>query len=285
RVPVVSVRDYELPAWVDRQTLVVAASHSGSTEETISAVSAALERRCPVVVITTGGALGEVAGRVELPRLIYPDQSPPRAALGYGLTLLCGLLERAGLLELADAEIEASMAAVRAVTETSGPAAPTQSSIGKQLAWALLDRLPVIEGSGFLAPVARRWKAQLNENGKSMAVAEELPEATHNTVVGYAQPDHLHDHLYVVFLASALDHPRSALRAAVSSELLAAAGIGYQVVPVAGEGRLAEAWSAIALGDYVSTYLALLYGVDPSPVEAISHVKERLLAVDVEGEE
>src|SRR5687768_14814303 len=100
RVPLVSVRDYELPAWVDRETLVVAVSHSGATEETISALSGALERRCPVAVITTGGPLGDVATRVDLPRLVYPNDSPPRAAIGYTAMLLCGLLERAGMLDL-----------------------------------------------------------------------------------------------------------------------------------------------------------------------------------------
>ena len=159
-----------------------------------------------------------------------------------------------------------------------GPDRPTESNPAKQLAWSLLDRLPIIEAAGFLAPVAYRWKTQLNENGKSFAATETLPEATHNAVVGYQHPDVLHDHLYMVFLASSSDHPRNSLRAMLSSELLASAGVTYQVVPVGGEGHLAQTCAAILLGDYVSTYLALLYGVDPVPVEAISHVKRRLSA-------
>ncbi|MDP8903872.1 MAG: bifunctional phosphoglucose/phosphomannose isomerase [Chloroflexota bacterium] len=285
RVPLLNVRDYDLPAWADRKTLVVAVSHSGATEETISALSTALERRCPVAVITTGGPLGDVARRVDLPRLIYPDQSAPRAALGYTLVLLTRLLERAGMLDFARHELDEAIEAVQGVVHACRPQAPTESNPAKQLAWSLLDRLPVVEASGFLAPVAYRWKTQLNENAKSLAVAEQLPEATHNTVVGYDQPDTLRDHLYVVFLASSSDHPRNSLRATLSTELLAAVGISYQVVPVGGEGRLAQACSAIVLGDYVSTYLALLYGVDPTPVEAIAHVKSRLLSRDVEGDD
>lgn len=283
-VPLVSVRDYELPAWVRRETLVVAASHSGATEETIAAFSSALERRCPVAVITTGGPLGDVAARADLPRLTYPNESLPRAALGYGLGLLIGLLERAGMLAVGDDEIEAAAAAMESVTATDGPDAPTDASTAKQLAWSLVGRLPVIEASGFLAPVARRWRAQLNENAKSTAIAEELPEATHNSVVGYEQPELLRDNALHVFLASPLDHPRSARRATVSAELLSALGISHQVVPVPGEGRLAQVCAAIALGDYVSVYLALLYGVDPTPIDAISHVKRRL-SDDDEAEE
>jgi len=99
-------------------------------------------------------------------------------------------------------------------------------------------------------------------------------------VVGYDNPDVLHDHMYVVFLASSANHPRNSLRATLSSELLTSVGVAYQVVPVGGEGRLAQACAAILLGDYVSTYLALLYGVDPMPVDAISHVKRRLAGPD-----
>lgn len=283
-VPLVSVRDYELPVWVDRQTLVIAASHSGATEETIAAFASALERRCPVAVITTGGPLGDVAASADLRRLIYPNESEPRAALGYGVGLLCGLLERAGKLELGDAEIEAAAAAIEVVVASDGPVAATDTSVAKQLAWSLVGRLPVVEGSGFLAPVARRWRTQLNENAKSTAIAEELPEATHNSVVGYEQPEMLRDNTFYVFLASPLDHPRSARRANVSTELLTAVGISHQVVPVGGEGRLAQALAAVALGDYVSAYLALLYGVDPTPVDAISHVK-RSLTDDDEAEQ
>jgi glucose/mannose-6-phosphate isomerase len=283
-VPLISVRDYELPAWVDRENLVIAVSHSGATEETISALTSALERRCPVAVITTGGPVGDVAARAGLPRLVYPNESEPRAALGYTLALLCGLLERAGMLRIGEAEIEAAAGAVEAVVAADGPHATTDISTAKQLAWSLVGRLPVIEAAGFLAPVARRWRTQLNENAKSTAIAEELPEATHNSIVGYEQPELLRDHAYYVFLASPLDHERSARRATVSAELLTQLGISYQVVAVSGEGRLAQACAAIALGDYVSAYLALLYGLDPTPVDAIAHVK-RSLTDDIDADE
>lgn len=285
RLPLVVVRDYELPAWVGPETLVVASSYSGATEETISALSTALERRCPVAIITTGGPMGEVARRVRLPLLTFPGDGQPRAAVGYSMTLLAGTLERAGLLEIVDDEIRDAASAGSAAVELFGPDVPTERNPAKQLAWSLVDRLPVIEASGALAVVARRWKTQLNENGKSGAFAEELPEATHNAIVGYARPETLRDHLYVVFLASPDQHARNALRASLSAQLLGMAPIGHQVVPIGGSGTLAQAVSAIVMGDYVSTYLAFLYGEDPSPVEAIGYVKSRMSASDDEDDE
>lgn len=284
KAPLIVVRDYELPAWVDRETLVVASSYSGATEETISALSTALERRCPVAVISTGGPLRDVARKAGLPLLEFPGEGQPRAAVGYALTLLAGLLERTGLLGLSDEEVRAAVAAAAAAVQACGPATPSEMNPAKQLAWTLVDRLPVIEASGPLVAVARRWKTQLNENGKTMAVTEELPEATHNTVVGYAQPESIRDHLYVVFLASPSEHPRSRLRASLSAELLGAGQIGHQVLPVAGEGHFQQAVSGIVLGDYVSTYLAFLYGLDPSPVEAIAYVKGRMSLADEDDE-
>jgi glucose/mannose-6-phosphate isomerase len=238
-----------------------------------------------VAVITTGGPLGAVATKASLPLLAYPAAGPARASIGHGVTLLAGLLERAGALPLEAAEVEAAAEAGDAALAAWGPDVPTAENPAKQLAWALLDRLPVIEASGFLGVVARRWKTQLNENAKTAAAWEELPEATHNTVAGYAQPEALADHQLVVFLASDLDHPRDALRAELSGELLAEAGIGAQTVRIEGPGRFAQAITAIVLGDLVSAYLAVLYGTDPTPVDAIVRLADALAEATEDPEE
>jgi glucose/mannose-6-phosphate isomerase len=143
----------------------------------------------------------------------------------------------------------------------------------------------VIEGSGFMAAVARRWKTQFNENSNSAAAAEELPEATHNTVVGYEQPETMRDHQYVVFLTGSGDAPRNRERMRLSIELLKASTIDFQRVSFDGPGRLAQACSAISLGDYVSFYLALLYGVDPSKTEALTLVKQAMSDFDEDAED
>jgi glucose/mannose-6-phosphate isomerase len=280
RVPVEVVRGYDLPAWVGPSTLVVASSYSGTTEETISAFGQAAARKSPSAIISTGGTLLEVARRAQLPHLAFPGGGQPRASVGYAITLLAGLLERTGLLELADAEVEAAAHGADIRVAASAPELPTADNDAKRVAWAIVDRSPIIEAAGILAPVARRWKTQLNENGKTSATWEELPEATHNAVVGYAQPDTLRDHLLVVFLECEADHPRNRLRARLSRELLDASGIAHEVIAVTGEGAFGQVLDGIVRGDFASIYLAALYGVDPTPVESIGMLKAALALAD-----
>jgi glucose/mannose-6-phosphate isomerase len=282
RVPIVAVRDYDLPAFAGPRTLVVACSYSGATEETLSALAQAIQRGCPLAAITTGGPLLTVAERAGVPLLAFPGGGQPRASVGYGTILLAGLLERAGLLVLDGLQVAGAAAAARSMAERCAPEVETDANPAKRLAWSLVDRLPIVEGGGFLAAVARRWKTQLNENGKSTAAFEELPEATHNAVVGYAQPASIHERMFVVFLESPDEHPQISRRLSLSAELLAEHQIPHEVVAVGGIGRLAQAFSTIVLGDFVSVYLGILYGLDPTPVEAIARLKRRLAETDVD---
>ena len=278
-IPLVSVRGYDLPAWADRQSLVIAVSHSGTTEETVSSLSAALSRRANVAVITTGGALGDVAKRVELPLLTYPDQTPPRAALGYTLPMLAGLLERAGFLVAGDAEIEAAAEAVSDVIRDCGPDRPTESNPAKQLAWSLIDRLPIIEAGGFLSAVAYRWKTQMNENGKVPAWHSTMSELDHNEVVGWTEPfgaTHA-----IVALRSAHEHPELAARFALSADIATEAGVEVREVWAPELGPLASLLSLVHVGDFTSCYVGLARGFDPTPVDVISGLKAALAAMDV----
>lgn len=279
-VPLEVIRDYDLPAWVGTDTLVIASSKSGQTEETLRALEVALRRRCPVVVVSTGGALRTVAEAAGLPVVTFPPQGAPRSALGYSLAIMAGILQKAGVLQLDDAEIVAGVEAGRDMAVRCEPGIQTAENLAKQLAWSMVDRFTIIMASGLLVPVAHRWKAQLNENSKASATVEELPEATHNTVVGFEQPESLRDHLLVVFLKSALEHPRTALRAQLVGDLLDTAQISHQFVETGGQGRLGQALSAIVMGDYVSVYLAFMYAVDPSPIAVIDHIKEQLALSD-----
>lgn len=276
RIPLIVVRDYVLPAFVGPATLVVASSHSGATEETLAATETALVRGCPVAVIAAGGPLVERAGGDALPLLRFAPEPQPRAAVGWSSLLLAGLLERAGHLELAEEEVAEAAGRAAERFAACSPDVPTERNPAKQLAWSLLDRLPIVFGAGHLAPVARRWKTQLNENAKSWASWDELPEATHNTISGLPQPDTLREHLFAVLLVSPDDHPRTALRGELLATLLGESGTAHERVAVQGHGRLAQAFDAIVLGDLASVYLACLYGLDPSPVPVIQAVKDKL---------
>jgi glucose/mannose-6-phosphate isomerase len=279
-VPVEVLRGYELPAWVGPVTLVIASSKSGDTEETLRQLETALTRRCQVVCVSTGGALRRVAEAAKLPLATFPDKGAPRASVGWSLAIVAGILERAGVLELEAAEIEGAVETARETAAGCAPSVATAENPAKQLAWSIVDRLVVVAASGFLAPVARRWKSQLNENSKATAVYEELPEATHNTVVGFEQPESLRDHLAVVFLRSDLDHPRNALHAQLLGDVMDTGLVWHTSVEATGESRLAHALSAIVTGDYVSVYTAFMYAVDPTPVVVIDHIKEQLRLAD-----
>jgi glucose/mannose-6-phosphate isomerase len=280
RVPVTVLRGYELPAWVGPETLVIASSKSGDTEETLRQLETALSRRCPVVAVTSGGTLGSVATAAGLPLLTFPAGGQPRASLGWSLSLIAGVLERAGVLPVEEAEIAAAATTAQTMVARCAEGVPTVENPAKQLAWSLVDRLVMVVAGGFMAPVARRWKTQLNENGKTTAIMEELPEATHNTVVGFEQPEALRDHLAVVFLRSDLDHDRVTLRAQLVGDLLDAGQIWHTTAEASGETRLGQVLSGVVQGDYVSVYLAFMYATDPTPVDVISHIKEQLALAD-----
>ncbi len=276
RVPLVIWRDYGLPAWVGPRTLVIASSYSGGTEETLSAVEQALAVGAPVAAITTGGALAGRLAAADHPVLRFEYPAQPRAALGYALVLLLGLLTRLGYLPDQTAAVRAAGAAARAAAARLGPDVPVAANGAKQLAAALEGRLAVVYGGGFLAAVARRWKGQLNENAKHWAFFEQLPELDHNAVMGYQFPAAAARELLVIFLDSPLLPARLRLRATVTAELLARQEVEYRTVDAWGDGPLAQLVAAVAYGDWTSYYRALLNRVDPTDIAAIDYLKARL---------
>ncbi|MFQ6058425.1 MAG: bifunctional phosphoglucose/phosphomannose isomerase [Anaerolineae bacterium] len=278
-VPILVSRDYTLPAFVGHETLFIASSYSGNTEETLSAFAQAHERGAKLLAITTGGRLARQAREWGVPLLTFSYQAQPRAALGYSFTLLLGILQKLDLISDKSADLEEAMAVMEALQGEIRETVPTAQNPAKQLAHKLYGHLPVVYGAGHLSEVARRWKTQFNENSKAWGVFDVLPELNHNTVVGYEFPADLADKVVVVMLVSSLDHPRTQVRFRVTGEILARRGVAYETVEARGRSPLAHLLSTIHFGDYVSYYLALLYGVDPTPVEIIAYLKERLAQV------
>jgi glucose/mannose-6-phosphate isomerase len=276
RVPLVVWRDYGLPAFVGQRTLVIASSNSGGTEETLSAVERALAIGAPVVGITTGGRLAARLAEVGLPVLHFEYDGQPRAAIGYSLLLVLGLLAGLGYLPDQTTAVRAGVQVVREAAARFGPNVPRTRNASKELAVALQGRVAVIYGAGFLAPVARRWKGQCNENSKHWAFFEELPELNHNAVVGYEFPATAAKMLHVVVLCSALLPLRISLRCEATAELLDRQGIPFTTIHTWGDGALAHLLSAVAYGDWTSYYLALLNGADPTSIAAIDSLKARL---------
>jgi glucose/mannose-6-phosphate isomerase len=276
-IPIHVVRGYDLPALASGPgTLVIACSYSGNTEETLSAAVQGLERGVRLAAITTGGKLAALTEERGIPLLRFEYQAQPRAALGYLFVLLLGLLSKLGLLRDFSAEVEEAALVMGAWQKEIAPSVPSKQNAAKRLAARLGERQAVTYGAGFLAPVANRWKTQFNENSKHWAFFEELPELNHNGVVGYANPEGVRDRTLVVLLRSSFDHPRVAVRFDVTQELLEQEGVATETAEGRGESRSAQALSLIHFGDYVSLYLAMLNGADPSPVETIAYLKRRL---------
>ena len=276
KAAVVVQRDYYLPHWVDERTLVIASSYSGNTEETISAFSEALKLPARKLVITTGGRLQELAAENGVPMFVFHYKAEPRAALGYSFFSILAFFQSMGLIEVDHEDINEAIDVLDKASGDLSKDVPCEKNPAKQLASKLQGRLAVIYGADFLSRVADRWKAQINECIKGLAFAECFPELNHNAVVGYSFPDWLNQKVTVVLLRSPLMDPRILTRYDVTRELLDSAGIDSEVVEPRGNSELAQLMSAVSLGDYVSYYLAMLNGVDPSPVQPIDYLKQRL---------
>jgi glucose/mannose-6-phosphate isomerase len=276
-VPVTIVRDYTLPASVrGPDCLVIGCSYSGNTEETLSALTEALDQGVRPVAITTGGRLAALAQDRGIPLLRFDYRSQPRAALGYSFTLLLGLFCRLGLVPDYSADLGEAIRVMETWQAEIGPEVPTARNAAKSLAGQLSNRLPVAFGAGFLAAVANRWKTQFNENSKHWAFFGALPEFHHNTVVGLGIHPSVRERVFVLMLRSNLDHPRVQVRWEVTRELFLRERVAAETLRGRGESRLAQMLSLIHFGDYVSFYLAMLNGVDPTPVETIVFLKRRL---------
>jgi len=261
-----TVRGYDPGPGVGPDTLVLCASYSGSTEETLACFDAAGAAGAPRVALTTGGPLAERAREQGVPVIGVPSGMQPRAAVVY---MTVGALECAAACGAAPSlreEIEAAQPVLEQLAEDSGAEA---------IARALEGAVPVVHGAGPTAAAARRWKTQLNENAKVPAFFSELPEANHNEIEGWRRGLDLAP-LAAVFLHAPGMHPRLERRMELTAERLDAVGAPVVRVDAAGEAGVAAVLSLVALGDFVSVSLADLEGVDPTPVESIEAFKAAL---------
>ncbi len=276
--PVIFVnRDYGLPHFVDSKTLVIFSSYSGNTEETLSAFDAAQGINCKKLVITTGGKLKNNADKDQVPVFHIDHISPPRAALGYSFITLTAFLRNLGFLEGISIDIHAAVQLLESMlSEELSEVVPTDSNPAKKLAIGLYGKVPVIYGAEALSGVARRWKTQMNENGKTSSFTELFPELNHNAIVGYRFPSKLASEISVVFLSCPSLHRRILKRYQITGEVLEQDNIEHQVINSKGKDILSQILSLIYYGDWTSYYLAILNGIDPTPVSSIDYLKKRL---------
>jgi glucose/mannose-6-phosphate isomerase len=266
-----------VPAFVGPETLVCAVSYSGNTAETLSAFEDARARGAKLLAVTSGGRLAALAEQAHVPWVQVAGGMPPRATVGYLFTALLTVLARLGLIADQQASIAETIDTLRELAAQYRPGIETFRNLPKALATQLQGRWPVIYGvQEFSDVVAYRWRTQLNENSKILATHHVFPELNHNEVVGWDGPLALLQHLWVVLLRDPQESSRMALQIDTTKAFLQEKAAGITEVWAQGDARLARLFSLLYTGDFTSYYLALLRGVDPTPVDAIDRLKERL---------
>jgi glucose/mannose-6-phosphate isomerase len=273
RRPVRTVRDYTLDAWVGQNTLVVCASYSGNTEETLACYAQATARDLPRVVITTGGKLGQLARSDGVPVILLPPGMQPRASVAYMLVGVLACAEACGAARGIRSEIERAAEPLTQLAQTLGPAAP-ESSFAKALAISLHRTVPVIYGAASTSAVAMRWKAQLNENAGVHAFVSMLPEAGHNEICAWGSEPLAP--LSAVFLSDGLLDARLRRRMQLTAMSAQSSATTTEFVEGNGATPLERVLSLVLIGDLLSLYLAVLEDVDPTPVPAIERFKAAL---------
>ncbi|MCX5800544.1 MAG: bifunctional phosphoglucose/phosphomannose isomerase [Candidatus Eisenbacteria bacterium] len=275
-IPCVVVREYDSPLFVGQRTLLFCSSYSGNTEESLSLYEDARKRGARVICLGSGGELQRRAMVDGVPFLKMEEGLPPRAAIGYSFFMMYDVLRRMSILPEEPGEASEVVSLLRSKTQTYHEETPTSHNPAKKLAAELFNRFVVVYGSKLTSCVALRWKCQLNENSKTPAYVGSFPELDHNEIVGWRGLKTLGIPTEAIVLRDSSEHDRVGRRIDITLELMKADGVQTKEVWSEGRSLLARIFSLIYLGDFVSIYLAMLRGEDPTPVRRIDELKKRL---------
>ncbi len=271
-VPIIVNRNYTLPGFADRRTLLVAISYSGNTAETLSSLKEGIDKNLQVLCIASGGNIMNIARENDIPFLQVPAGYQPRAATGYLALPLLVILSRLGLVEAGDQWGDLFTALAR-IKESCTAGVALKENPAKELAQALHGCVPVIYGTaGNTDLVAMRFKTQINENAKQPAYWNAFSELNHNEILALVRSDLLASQ-HIVLLQNSYDHPENRIRMEIMAGLFEQHNVPRTDVKAQGETELGQVFSQIYFGDYVSYYLALINKLDPTPVELIEKFK------------
>ncbi len=277
QVPVIVNRDYDMPGFVNSDSLVLTVSYSGNTEETLSCYQQARSQGAAIIAVTSGGKLADIAEADGYAVVKIPGGLAPRAATGYLFAPLALIFEEIGIIQGAANDIEETVQVLKVVREGIHPGVDLPQNQAKAIAREMKDSLPIIWGSSARSETAAlRWKAQINENAKSPAYYNIFPELNHNEIVGFGMPKDLLARLLIIILRDPEDHPQVKKRMEISKEIIRSHVKKIVELEAQGESFLAKFYSLAYVGDYASFYLALEYGINPSPVETIDYLKAEL---------
>ncbi len=273
KIPLVLANSYSLPRFCYSQTLVIAQSYSGTTEETISCLLAGLEKKTLLCGTSVGGELGEILTQNKLPYYqINPQFNPsgqPRYGLGYTIFGLLGCLVKIGLLSLSESEIKQAFNFVEEdLANIDGQA--------KEISRKLQNKIPLIFSAEHLAGNAHIWRNQINESSKSLADYNLLPELNHHLLEGLANPPDNKNNLIVLGLTSSLYSDKIKKRLELTREVVEKNKIEFMTVEAKGVNTLEQSLWMLSLGGFISFYLAEIYKVDPAGIPWVDYFKKRL---------
>jgi len=276
-IPIVIIRGYDIPKFVDENSLVFAVSYSGNTEETLSALKRCLEVKARVIALTSGGKLSVLTRENNFPLIKVPAGIQPRAAISYLFFPVLKALERLGLIKERNGETEETLNILQELSKEYGAKSPLKKNFAKKVAMSLYQHLPLVYGSeGLLKAVAMRWKTQINENSKWPCFWNVFPELDHNEIVGYEIESNINRQVKIIYLQDKEGLLRVEQRRKITRKIIEDKVAEFIVCPTKGKGKMARMLSLIFLGDLASYYLAILNQVDPSPVACIEDLKKEL---------
>ena len=266
-VPFDIQRDYTIPGYVSKHTLLIASSYSGNTEETLSALEAAMARGPKVVIVTSGGKILEIAKEKGYDHIVLPGGYPPRTAAGFSIIQQLFVLRGMGLIKNFDKHLAE---AVDVVKNFDG------HEDARLIAEQCFQKLPVLYSSPAFESISIRWRQQIEENSKQLAFHHVIPEMNHNELVGWKNPLGLLEDIVVLMLRSKHDHKRNAIRMDISRDLITEYAESVVEIKAEGKSHLAQLFFLLHLGDWVSLYLAELNKEEATPVKVIDYLKGEL---------
>jgi glucose/mannose-6-phosphate isomerase len=277
--PLEVVRTYDLPNYVDKDTLVIVSSYSGNTEETLNCLQQAESKGARIVIITSGGKLVDHANQNQTTYALLPTGLQPRMAVIYNMRALVAILANFKIISVNKfEEIAEKSDWLKNETSKWTDEVPTNENYAKQLAMQAVGKTAVFYGGALTAPVAYKWKISFNENAKNVAFWNELPEFDHNEFIGWTS--HPVEKPFAIFdLVSSFENPRILKRFEISDRLLSGFRPKSTVINLAGESIIAQMLWGCILADFVSIYVAILNNVNPMPVQLIEKLKQELSQV------
>jgi glucose/mannose-6-phosphate isomerase len=278
-IPIFVNRAYKLPSFTGEKTLLFAVSYSGNTEETLSLFDDGVKNGCKIIAITSGGKLAERCRDSCEQIIMVPSGKPPRASVAYLFMPIVMILKKLGIYE-PDSEVKVAIKTLRELRKHIVPEVPTQENQAKKMALELYGENPIIYGLAIFNAVARRWQTQMNENAKMLSWHGTFPEMNHNEIEAWGQDESSRRFTAVLLRDEFRLDSRLQKRVALTRDsiLRKRAKKVIEVVAKGGQERdyLARMLYSMYLGDYVSIYLAILNGLDPSPVSTIEAFKRDL---------